>query len=371
MQLESMISDFYAAASGRVDWRLPLDQLAAHLGLWGVQMVGVDKRSGGLTFSAEGGPASPDAALDYIRHYHSSNPRISYALATPVGEFMHCHEYCNESFVATNSFYQDYLIPHGGRYLTSMKLVESDELVFMGGLMRGQGSAPLSDEDLPVLRLVQHHLSEAVKNFIHLRVTYAELGMARELLARFERPMLLVDEARGIWHRNEAANEMLRQADLLREQSGFLVCRKGEDNDAFTAALHELKMGAQVRDRIPARKAVPLIHSDGQRSLLLLSAVLPEQCMGAFGMSPRALVIVHRPSLQQDTLDPFIVAECFDLTPAEARVAIQVAKGASAKEIAKRHGVSPATVRTQLQKVFDKVGVDKQMELSHVLLNLP
>jgi DNA-binding CsgD family transcriptional regulator len=371
MQLESLISDFYAAASGRVGWGRPLDQLAAHLGLWGVQMVGVDKRSGGLTFSAEGGPASPDAALDYIRHYHPSNPRISYALATPVGEFMHCHEYCDESFVATNSFYQDYLIPHGGRYLTSMKLVESDELVFMAGLMRGQGSAPLSDKELPVLRLVQHHLGEAVKNFIHLRATYAELGMARELLARFQRPMLLVDEARGIWHRNAAAEDMLRQTDFLREQSGFLVCRDSKDNDAFTAALHQLKLRSPHRDNVPSRQAVPLRDGDGRHSLLLVSAVLPEQCMGAFGASPRALVIVHQPSLQRDTLDPLIIAECFNLTPAEARVAIGVVKGASAKEIAKRHGVSPATVRSQLQRVFEKVGVDKQVELSHVLLNLP
>jgi DNA-binding CsgD family transcriptional regulator len=371
MQLESLFSSFYAAASGRVGWDRPLDQLANHLGLWGVQMVGVDKRSGGLTFSAEGGPAPPEAVLDYIRQYHPINPRIAYALAKPIGEFMHCHEHCDDAFVATNSFYQDYLIPHGGRYLTSMKLVESDELVFMAGLMRGQGSLPLSDEELPVLRLVQHHLGEAVKNFLHLRATYAELGMARELLARFQRPMLLVDEARGIWHRNAAADDMFRETDVLREQSGFLICRESKDNDAFTAALHELKLGARLRDGVPSRQAVPLLDANAQRFLLLMSAVLPEQCMGAFGASPRALVIVHRPSLHQDALDPLIVAECFNLTPAEARVAVQVVKGASAKEIAKRHGVSPATVRSQIQSVFDKVGVEKQVELSHVLLNLP
>ncbi|HVR52898.1 MAG TPA: helix-turn-helix transcriptional regulator, partial [Pseudorhodoferax sp.] len=60
-----------------------------------------------------------------------------------------------------------------------------------------------------------------------------------------------------------------------------------------------------------------------------------------------------------------------DLTPAEARVAVQVAAGASLKEIAQRHGTALATVRTQLHSVMAKVEVERQADLVRALLALP
>jgi hypothetical protein len=89
LQADSIFSDFYAAAAGRTDWRKPFTALSDLLGLWGVQVIGIDKRTGGLLFSAEGGVAPPEAALDYIRFFHASNPRIAPALATPITHRVH------------------------------------------------------------------------------------------------------------------------------------------------------------------------------------------------------------------------------------------------------------------------------------------
>jgi hypothetical protein len=132
-QGDSIFSDFYAAAAGRTDWRKPFVALSDLLGLWGVQVIGIDKRTGGLIFSAEGGVASPESALDYIRFFHSCNPRIAPALATPQTQWMHCHDHSDESYVAASPFYQDFLIPHGGRYLSGAKLIDNDEVLFMLG----------------------------------------------------------------------------------------------------------------------------------------------------------------------------------------------------------------------------------------------
>ena len=57
----------------------------------------------------------------------------------------------------------------------------------------------------------------------------------------------------------------------------------------------------------------------------------------------------------------------FDLTPAEAAVARGIASGDSIPDFARRNGVSPETVRTQLRAVFEKTGTRRQADLVRLL----
>jgi DNA-binding CsgD family transcriptional regulator len=60
----------------------------------------------------------------------------------------------------------------------------------------------------------------------------------------------------------------------------------------------------------------------------------------------------------------------FHLTPAELRVALSLEKGLSAKDIAGLNQVSVTTVRSQIQSVFSKTGVNRQSELVALLAKL-
>jgi DNA-binding CsgD family transcriptional regulator len=53
----------------------------------------------------------------------------------------------------------------------------------------------------------------------------------------------------------------------------------------------------------------------------------------------------------------------FDLTPAEARLVIDLVTGTSLKSSAKARGVSYETVRRQVKSVFRKTGTHRQSEL--------
>lgn len=65
-----------------------------------------------------------------------------------------------------------------------------------------------------------------------------------------------------------------------------------------------------------------------------------------------------------------IVHGLFDLTPAEARIARDIATGASVPEVAALLGVAASTIRTQLQAVFAKTGTSRQSELAALLNGL-
>jgi len=379
---DELIADFYAAAAGRVAWQQPLDRLVTQLGLWVVQIIGVDKRTGAAIFSAESSSSSPIVILDYLRYYQTSDPRVALTMATPDGQWMHCHEHLPGSYVANNGFYQDFLIPHGGRYLSSTKLVDNDEAVFMVGLMRGNGAEPLSSAESAILSLVQYHLSQAMQIFLHLRTGFADQAMARQLLGQFNQPMLLLDDAQRVLHSNQTASELLSEKDLLSAKNGFLVCRDKASHEALAEAVRavlsaspDITKGALGTDdqtiNVRQRRAVNLAGSAGKNLLAFVSAVWPSQSMNAFGDLPRALVILHNPQLPQSQLDPLILAECYDLTPAEARVAVQIASGATVKKIAQRNGVAIATVRTHLSRIMEKTSVTRQADLLRVLLTLP
>ena len=60
----------------------------------------------------------------------------------------------------------------------------------------------------------------------------------------------------------------------------------------------------------------------------------------------------------------------FGLTPCEARVAAALSTGMTPSEIARHHGISMGTVRSQLKSVFEKTGTKRQPELIAVLARL-
>ena len=62
-----------------------------------------------------------------------------------------------------------------------------------------------------------------------------------------------------------------------------------------------------------------------------------------------------------------IIQALFDLTPAEARVAAEIASGKTQEQIAAAAGVSANTVKTQLRAVFNKTGVSRQADLVSLL----
>jgi len=66
------------------------------------------------------------------------------------------------------------------------------------------------------------------------------------------------------------------------------------------------------------------------------------------------------------------VARCrarFDLTEAQARLALFLANGGTVGEYARTAGVKTSTVRTHLKSVFAKTGVKRQTELAILLLD--
>ena len=94
---------------------------------------------------------------------------------------------------------------------------------------------------------------------------------------------------------------------------------------------------------------------------------LPARIWWVIREGGRLLLSFNDALLTEKRLD--IGAHALGLSPSQFRVVVAIAEGLPLPEIARREGVRLTTVRTQLQRIFDKVGVRSQPALMRALLS--
>ena len=370
--LDSIVAKIYSGASGRLPWNAALTELAQSADCWAFHLIGLDKRTGGILFSHYGGDPAPQANLDYVRTYHRIDPRTPLAIANKTDTWFHCHEHFDDAYAATSPFYQDFLIPYGGRYVSITKIVDDDDLQVALGVHRGYRKKPLDADTLSWLGRIRSHLIEAMSIYRHLRELHYERVAGRQLLDGFVYPIVLVDAMRGLLFKNRAAAAALDTTDYIVDRGGMLGCRLPSDDAALTIAVQNLGLQADPALRLPQQRQFVCLHraSDRGRIGVYLSALRPNEVMGAFGLSSVALLVFHDPNVTP-RVDPFILAEAFELTPAEARVAVELSHGKTAEEVAAERAVALGTVRTQIKSLLAKTGVHRQGDLMRLIGSLP
>jgi DNA-binding CsgD family transcriptional regulator len=365
-----LIESIYRAGAGLAPWTAALDAIAKAYDLWVVHLFAADKRLGRVMFSHEGGSSPPEAALDWLRKYRAIDPREALLPPKRTHEWIACDEHFDERFVAKDPFYQNFLIPYGGRYVYAAKLIDDDRNLVVMGFHRGSRRGQLNASERRDVELLAWHIERAfvMQQEVARENEGRSLGLA--ILARMRQPLILVDAQRRIVFSNDSGKALLDRGDLLSEHGGYVVCGDPASDLELTLALRELSLaspassGARLIDRRGLRLKRP---RSKVRVAATLLALRPENVLAAFGHSPLAMLAIYEPGMEK-ALDPFLLATTFDLTPAEARVAARLVSGLSIKAIASQLDVSLSTVRTQTKSILEKTGTHRQAELVRVLL---
>lgn len=113
---------------------------------------------------------------------------------------------------------------------------------------------------------------------------------------------------------------------------------------------------------------VVLPRSRGRRPLILQVTPLAKPLFPAhFLKNPTAFLVIALDL--DDSVEPSNLAALgsLGLTPAEARVAVQVGSGLAPQASADELGVSVATVRAHLKSIYQKIGIRRQADLVQLL----
>jgi DNA-binding CsgD family transcriptional regulator len=108
------------------------------------------------------------------------------------------------------------------------------------------------------------------------------------------------------------------------------------------------------------------IRRDGKQPVVVRAVPIHS---GTHGLGARALLTLT-PIGPREPASAALVAQAFALTPAEARLAVIIAQGATPERAAGVLGISRQTARNQLKAVFAKTGTHRQSELVALLSRL-
>ena len=190
-----------------------------------------------------------------------------------------------------------------------------------------------------------------------------------ETLDHVETAVFLVDTDGAVSFANDPAGKILDEARVVWKSGDMLhaVSPKADRilYDIFTAAAHG---DASVDAR---GIAVPLTEPSRER---WFAHVLPlasgrRQNQMDHNKAPVAALFVRKTAPNaQPPLE--LIANRYELLPSEVRVLNAIAKIQGVKELAESLGISQATVKTHLNKLFRKTGTKRQSELVTLVAGL-
>jgi len=290
---------------------------------------------------------------DYVAHYGALDPWNSRVMQWPVGIAAPTYMLMPEDEFRRTEFYQDYLRRTGMFYGLGGLVERADGRIAVFGVQRGYEEGRFPSESVALVSALMPHLKRASRMHSAIGRAQRDRETFEETLRIVPQSVLIVDRDARLVFANRAAERMLDAGDGIRLVAGRLTAAHRADQAAFAALFNPL--GA-----VEGTGAVAALRRPQSRRPLMVQA-LPLRVHGRWDPAGRVVLLIDvdpPPPPSSDRL-----AALFGLTAAEARLWADLAMGATLAEISHRRKVSVNTLRVQLARLFNKVGVHRQADL--------
>ena len=296
-----------------------------------------------------------EARSSYTDYYH----RVDYVLAEvetgPIGPL-----HSGAALVGRRDgteFDAEWLRPHGMASGFFVRLATGGETAVF--LVAGNGAGFETPDRAQLFAAFVPHVQQAlrIERHLHGRVLHAD-DAARAADA-IQRGLLLLDRDGTVLHANSEAERILDGNDGLARRAGRLHAESADARRRLQTAILAAA-GLPIGD--PSGGWVACCRPSGRRPYLL--HVLPTPA----GDCGTLIVLIDLDRRIEPPVE--VLRRIYRLTRAESQVAVRVLHGDGLAPIAEELSVSLTTVRTHLQRIFDKTGTHRQAELVRLLLTL-
>jgi DNA-binding CsgD family transcriptional regulator len=303
---------------------------------------------------------SPEAMSEYMEHYHQVDYVLDAVEQGPVGLVrggdalvaLHAHSEFNADWLRPNQM-QDGLFVR----LTD----EALPTTFLVAVPRKRESFATPDR-VKLLNALTPHLQQALRTHAHLEDLTMGAGDAAGAIDGMHRPVIVVGDGATFVHGNTAAMALLEERDGLVVRNGRLTAGPAAaDAELLTSVSNALNNGNSFGNAFLCQRV------SGKHPYVV--HVTPFVSPTHEAPARRALIVVVDPDSERQP-PATLLRRLFGLTEAEAEVALLVVRGHGLRPISDELSVSLATVKTHLQRVFDKTGTHRQAEVVGLLLGL-
>lgn len=355
----AVVDAFQAAGVGSGSWYDALSALAKVTGSRSGQLIGVGSPDA-VPFNLV-----TDVAPEWGRDFVASgggdpqrNPLIGAALMTPVLGVITTAEFLPPEARRRNEFMQWQESRYEFRTGCLTPLIKAPDMHVGIGVLRTKSQGDIDPRQKAIFASLTPHVRAAVRTQIALEHQGATLiSGAMEAMAQ----AVFICNARGaVKAMTPAAEALVSAGDALQLVNGMLGSSSAVETRALADAITVAARG-DMRPGAPVSQTV-LIRSRLDGPLLLEVVPLPRRDH-AFGFEPRALVIVRGAKPAAARIKE-LLQSVYQLTAAEAEIALALVEGEAPKGIAFKRGVTVDTVRGQIRSIYAKVGVNRLNELT-------
>lgn len=283
----------------------------------------------------------------------SRNPRLQLgltaALGAPVADQDYLDADARRRFPIYAGLYERLDLP----FNCQVVLLRDGEDFVRASITRTAAQGPLDAASFRAFRALIPHLEAAVR----MQANFHAITQAAALttLDAVGASAFLLDQAGRVVGCSAPAEQLVSAGAVLQLSGGRLRLRVAADQAKLDAALACLRESA--RDGETAAIA-PLGLSDAP--FVIDMQLLPRHAMPFAGAA--AMLAVLRPVRAAERVHA--LRSAYGLTDAEAAIALAVADGDELKDIAARRAVAVSTVRSQVQAIYTKLDVHRQVELA-------
>jgi DNA-binding CsgD family transcriptional regulator len=288
-----------------------------------------------------------------------TNMRPRRALELSPGIFARDSDIMTDDEIANDAAFTEFVFPNGLKWTAGCAIQEPSGHSIVFDLMRQKHADPFSDADIARLNELKPDLARAA--FMTSRLAFREAASVTSALSMIGLPAVVIGDSGMAIAMNA---EMEAMAPIVSTGAGNAFnIRRPAAKIMLDEALARLRAGAGA-----SVQSIPIPASEGIPATILHVLPVRRMARDVFGLS--LALMIATPVGEVGPPDMRVLSGLFDLTPAEARLAREVATGATMEAAAANLGLSIETVRTYLKRVMAKTGTRRQAELAVLLSGL-
>lgn len=356
--LAELIAQIYDAAADPATWPETLRQTTEFVGGASAVMYFHDffQPSGTFHYSSDADAHVADA---YFRSCVRTNPFMPTFLTAEPGGVYAATDILPVEQLRRTRFFREWCGPQGYSDVLAAVLVKSG-MYFAGVIVAVPDGREAADDEMHRrLKLLAPHFSRALAIGKAIDLHKIEAAAFADTLDGLAAGVFFVDEQARLIHANEAGRRMVAEGDVAGGAQGTLTASDRQADASLRSACARVARG-EVEE---GGGGIPLTGRGGGR---YMAHVLPltsgaRRSAGA-AYAATAAVFIRRSGL--DIPSPVeAISKAYGLTPSELRALYAIVAAPSVKDASELLGLSQATVKTHLQRVFDKTGARKQADL--------
>jgi DNA-binding NarL/FixJ family response regulator len=359
------VADIFAAAVDDRQTPRALEAVAKFAGVSGVGCVMRNKFTGQISSAAWWGSLTGRPA-DYMSHYGKIDPsRAIWDDAATCGRLLRVSECLPQSLLSNDEWYNDWLLKGGIRDILGTTLYESSSRKMSIGLYRAIGDVGPFPRAEAQLQVLLPSLRDAARLNVGLIDAGYRSALGRGSIDLLATGAIFTDRDGRIIDANRAGEQILIAGDGLTMRNGQVISARRSFETAKLARL--IANAAAAEGSVPSAGSM-LITRDHGRPPYVVRVAPASDGLNSDDL-PMAMLVISAPDERRVSQEE--LAELYDLSPAESRIAIALAQGKRLTAVAAELGVQTTTLRSQMSSILRKCGVERQSDLVRLISTIP